>query len=195
MGLLIFSQGALRMLDIIRKQAGQALQELLSRSRVQPGEIVVLGCSSSAVAGAQIGSASSAEVGNAIFETLNPICAEKQVYLAVQCCEHLNRALVIEREAQMKYHLEEVNAVPRLKAGGSAATAAYQGMHSPVLVESVSAVCGMDIGGTLIGMHLKRVAVPVSLSVRQIGEAVLICARTRPKFVGGERAEYNKSLY
>ena len=122
------------------------------------------------------------------------VLQEHDLYLAAQCCEHLNRALIIERAAAEKYHLEPVNVIPQPKAGGSFATTAYRTFTAPVAVEEVQAVCGLDIGGTLIGMHLKKVAVPVRLSIDKIGEARILCARTRPKFIGGCRAVYNEEL-
>jgi uncharacterized protein (TIGR01440 family) len=114
--------------------------------------------------------------------------------LAAQCCEHLNRAIILEEAAAEKYRLPIVNAVPQPKAGGSFATAAYRAFEHPVAVESVQAHAGMDIGDTLIGMHLRPVAVPVRLDVKKIGEANLVCARTRPKYIGGERAHYDPEL-
>ena len=118
--------------------------------------------------------------------------SDNGIFLAVQCCEHLNRAIVIERDAVP--FAEHVNVVPQKKAGGSLATIAYQNFKSAVVVESIKADAGIDIGGTLIGMHLKSVAVPVRLSVSKIGQANIICARTRPKFIGGSRAIYNEDL-
>lgn len=182
------------MLHQINRQAAQVAQELLEVARLERGDIFIVGCSSSEVGGDAIGSHSSPEVAQAVFEGIYAVLSPKGVYLAAQCCEHLNRAVVIEREAQRLYGLEVVNAVPQPKAGGAFASAAYAGFGHPVLVEGVRASAGMDIGGTLIGMHLKAVAVPVRLTVRQIGQAPLICARTRPKFVGGIRAVYDENL-
>ena len=153
-----------------------------------------MGCSSSEVNGSKIGSDSRPETANEIFSAVYEVLKAKGVYLAAQCCEHLNRALVVERDYAEAHDLEIVNAVPQPKAGGSFATAAYKGFDSPVLVESVRANAGLDIGGTLIGMHLKRVAVPVRLSIKNIGEAILLAARTRAKFVGGARAVYDEDL-
>lgn len=121
-----------------------------------------------------------------------PALKERGIFLCAQCCEHLNRAIILEREAADKYGLEPVNVVPQPKAGGSFATTAYARFTEPVAVEEVRAMAGIDIGGTLIGMHLRRVAVPVRLSVKKIGEAPILCARTRPKFIGGERAHYDQ---
>lgn len=182
------------MLDDIRRQTRSAILQLLEIARPRPQDIVVVGCSSSEVAGRRIGSTSSPEIAGAIFEGLYPVLQERQLFLAAQCCEHLNRALIVERAAAERYRLEIVNAVPQPKAGGSFAAAAYAAFADPVAVEEVRAVCGMDIGGTLIGMHLARVAVPVRLDSGRIGEASLICARTRPKFIGGARAQYDDRL-
>ncbi len=184
------------LLDEIRQQAKAAMSELVGLSSTRPGDIVIVGCSSSEAAGEKIGTHSSIEVAEAIFEGLYPVVQEHGLYLAAQCCEHLNRALILENEAVGRYGLEQVNVIPQPKAGGSFATTAWKHFDAPAAVEELNcgAVCGMDIGGTLIGMHLKRVAVPVRLSLSKIGEATIICARTRPKFVGGARAVYNDSL-
>lgn len=175
--------------DIIN-QTAQVCEELLSCAQLQKGDILVVGCSSSEVAHHQIGSFSSAEIGEAIFLTLQRITGEHGIYLAAQCCEHLNRALIIEKEAARLYRLPMVNVLPQLKAGGSFATAAYQHMTDAVAVESLKAQAGIDIGDTLIGMHLDAVAVPVRTSVSEIGSAHVVCARTRLKYIGGERATY-----
>ena len=181
------------MYEEITGQARQAVTELLERARLEPGDIFVVGCSSSEVGGHRIGSDSSPEVAQAILDGIYPVLKEKGIYLAAQCCEHLNRAIVLEKEAARAYGLAPVNVVPLPKAGGSFATAAYKAFSHPVMVEHVKAAAGIDIGGTLIGMHLREVAVPTRLSVKQIGEANIICARTRPKFIGGERAHYDES--
>lgn len=178
-------------LEEIQRQTQQVLEELLKVSHLDSGDIVVVGCSSSEVQNAAIGSHSSAEIGEAIFEQLYKILKERGLYLAAQCCEHLNRALVIEKEAAQKYGYEVVNVVPQLKAGGSFGTAAYAGLEHPVMVEEVRARAGIDIGDTLIGMHLIPVAVPVRTKTRMIGKAHVVCARTRAKFIGGERAKYD----
>lgn len=182
------------MLEEIKQQARSAMTELIEIAKPVPGSIVVVGCSSSEAAGYKIGTSSSLETAEAIFEGLYPVLRDYRLYLAAQCCEHLNRALVIEREAAEKYGYEPVNVLPQPKAGGSFATTAWKRFDDPVAVEHVRAVCGLDIGGTLIGMHLKEVAVPVRLSTRCIGEAAILCARTRPKFVGGSRAVYDEGL-
>lgn len=182
------------MLDEIAEQAGRAVSELLEAARLNPGDILVVGCSSSEICGKRIGSASSEETADAVFGAVYPVLRGRGIYLAAQCCEHLNRAIILERAAAEKYDLPVVNAVPQPKAGGSFATAAYRAFEHPVAVENVRAHAGMDIGDTLIGMHLRPVAIPVRLSVKRIGEANLVCARTRPKYIGGERAHYDPEL-
>ena len=180
------------MYDEIAVQAAQAMAELLDKAKLKAGDIFVLGCSSSEIIGENIGKGSSPDVAAAVFDAIYPQLCENGIYLAAQCCEHLNRALIIEREAAQKYSYEIVNVIPQPKAGGSFATKAYASMKDPVAVEHIRAHAGMDIGGTLIGMHLSDVAVPVRLSLKNIGQATLICARTRHKFIGGSRAIYKE---
>ncbi len=182
------------MIEQIREETSKALTELLEVAKLRKGDIVVVGCSSSEIVGQKIGTCSSMEAAGAVFDALMAILSERGLYLAAQCCEHLNRSLVIERDAAIQCGLSEVNVVPHPHAGGAFGTMAYQKFEDPVMVEHLRASAGMDIGGTLIGMHLKEVAVPVRVSVKQIGEAPIILARTRPKFVGGERAHYNENL-
>lgn len=182
------------LLQTLTDQAKEAMTELIAVAKPKPGEIVVVGCSSSEVAGEAIGTHSSLAVAEAVFEGLYPILEQNGLYLAAQCCEHLNRALILEEKAVRQYGLEAVNVIPQPKAGGSFATTAWNRFCSPVAVEELKAVCGLDIGGTLIGMHLKKVAVPVRLSLSVIGEAPFLAARTRPKFIGGSRAVYNEEL-
>ncbi len=177
-------------IEEIRGQARQAFDELWEAAELSEGEILVVGCSSSEVAGRRIGSWSSEEIGKALFETLYEACREKGIYLAAQCCEHLNRAVILPKEAAKRCGFPMVNVVPRLKAGGSFATAAYYGMEGAAAVEEVRAQAGIDIGDTLIGMHLQAVAVPVRTKVKAIGSAHVVCARTRLKYIGGERAAY-----
>ena len=179
---------------MIREEAASATAQLLEMAKMKEGELLVVGCSSSEIGSEKIGTHSSAEVGKAVFEGIKAELDKKGIFLVAQCCEHLNRALILERAAAEKYGYEEVNVVPQLKAGGSFATAAYAGFRDPVAVEEIKADAGMDIGRTLIGMQLKKVAVPVRLSIDKIGEAILICARTRPKFIGGSRATYDEAL-
>lgn len=179
------------MFSEIKNEAMQAARELVEAAKLECGDIFVVGCSSSEVCGEKIGTGSNFEVGGAVFSGIYEVLKEKGIFLAAQCCEHLNRSLVIERECMEKYNLEEVCVVPQPKAGGSFATQAYKAFENPVVVETIAGHAGIDIGGTLIGMHLKRVCVPVRLSVKKIGEASIICAKTRPRLIGGERAVYN----
>ena len=181
-------------LEEIEQQAASAAHELLEAARPAKGSIFVVGCSSSEIGGSRIGSNSSFELAQAAFRGISRAAAEYGLYLAAQCCEHLNRALILEQEAAEKYGYEPVNVVPQPKAGGSFATAAYQSFRHPVAVERIQARVGMDIGDTLIGMHLAPVAVPVRISTREIGEARVVCARTRPKFIGGIRARYDETM-
>ncbi len=181
-------------LNEITKQARDAALELIERSGIKKGQIMVIGCSTSEIQGYDLGSHSGPEVGKAVLEGILPVAKEHGIYLAAQCCEHINRAVIIEEEAMEKFRLEQVNAVPQPKAGGSFATALYGALESPVAVEDVKAHAGLDIGGVLIGMHLKEVAVPMRLKTKHIGNALIIAARTRPKFTGGERAVYDDSL-
>ncbi len=182
------------MYETIKQQAAQAVTELLEVANLKAGDLFVIGCSSSEIVGLKIGKGSSLEAAQAAFAGIYPILKEKGIYLAVQCCEHLNRALILEEAAAEKFGYEIVNVRPWPKAGGSFATTAWENFEHPVAVEHIKAKAGIDIGGTLIGMHLKDVAVPVRLSVKQIGEANILCARTRPKSIGGERARYNEEL-
>lgn len=182
--------------DIIHTQAAAAMQSLIEVAGLQPGEIVVVGCSSSEVGGQTIGTDSSPVIARAILEGLLPVLERNGLYLAAQCCEHLGRALIVEYDAAARYGLSPVNVIPQPKAGGSFATAAHAAFRHPVAVESLraQAAAGLDIGGTLIGMHLRPVAVPVRLPQRHLGDAILLAARTRPKFIGGSRAVYDSTL-
>ena len=177
-------------MENIKNEAALAAGELLDVSGLKKGEILVVGCSSSEIVGEKIGKGSSLETAEAVFEAIYAECEKRGVFLAAQCCEHLNRAIIIERECAEKYGLDPVCVVPFPKAGGSFGTTAYRRFSDPVAVEHIRAHAGLDIGGTLIGMHLREVAVPVRLSISKIGEANILCARTRPKYIGGERAHY-----
>jgi uncharacterized protein (TIGR01440 family) len=177
-------------IDQIISDTKNAVIELLDIIDLLKGDIFVLGGSTSEITGNKIGTASNPELGEKIINSIIPIIKENDLFLAVQCCEHLNRALVVEEECALKYNLEVVNAIPHKKAGGSLAAAAYEIFDKPVLVEEISGHAGIDIGDTLIGMHLKHVAVPVRIDIKQIGEAHLTLARTRPKLIGGERGKY-----
>ncbi|MBP5246583.1 MAG: TIGR01440 family protein [Fibrobacter sp.] len=180
------------LVEQIRNDAKEAAKELVEVAKLHSKSIVVIGCSTSETLGEQVGSHSVPEVGKAILAGLQSVFDPLGIYIAAQCCEHLNRAIIIEREAVP--HAEIVNVVPQPKAGGSFATACYAAFKEPVALEHIKADAGIDIGGTLIGMHLKEVAVPLRLKQRHIGKAFLVAARTRPKFIGGERAHYDESL-
>lgn len=177
-------------MTLIGDEAYRAAKELLEAAKLKKGDLFVVGCSTSEVGGAEIGSFSSPELAERVFGGIYQATEEAEVYLVAQCCEHLNRALVMEREAAEQYGYEIVNVIPQPKAGGSFATAAYKAFEDPVAVEHVKAHAGMDIGDTLIGMHLQDVAVPVRIRTGEIGDAHVVCARTRPKYIGGERAVY-----
>ena len=178
------------MYEEITAQARQAVTELLEQARLKKGQVMVIGCSSSEMVGRRIGKGSSMEAAQAAFAGIYPVLQEQGIWLAVQCCEHLNRSLIVERALAEERGWEIVNVVPQPHAGGSFAVTAYANFRDPVAVESIVADAGLDIGGTLIGMHLRRVAVPVRLSLKKIGETNILCARTRPKYVGGSRAVY-----
>lgn len=176
----------------IYNQAYSTISELYDKAGLKSGNIVVIGCSTSEVCGSQIGTNSVLHVASDIFDAFSTFAKEKNIYLAVQCCEHLNRAIVIESDAASSK--ERVNVVPQPKAGGSMATVAYSKFDDPIVVEEIKADAGIDIGMTLIGMHLKNVAVPLRLDNNRIGKALVIAARTRPKFIGGVRAIYDEKL-
>lgn len=177
----------------IKEQARTAAAELVEAAKLKEGDIFVIGCSSSEVVGLRIGKGSDINAAEAVYEGVMSVLEPKGIFLAAQCCEHLNRAVIVEKAALLP-GTEIVNAVPQPHAGGSFAVTVYKNAKCPVAVEEIKADAGMDIGGTLIGMQLKKVAVPVRLSIKQIGEAPLICARTRPKFIGGSRAVYDDAL-
>lgn len=177
--------------QIIEEAKTVALQ-LCEAASLQKGQIVVIGCSSSEVGGSKIGSDSSPEIAAALYRGFSEVFQEKGIYMAAQCCEHLNRAIVVEEEAL--FRPEKVNVVPQPKAGGSFATTCYQNFKHPIVVEHIRADAGIDVGDTLIGMHLKEVAVPVRLEQRTIGCAHIVTARTRPKFIGGCRAVYDEKM-
>lgn len=180
------------LLEKLEEESYLAARELLQQAGLKEGEILVVGCSTSEVLGEKIGTTSSPEAAEAIVKGIYQATREKNVYLAAQCCEHLNRALILEEEAAFRYGYEIVNVLPQPKAGGSFATMTYRKLTNPAAVEQIKAHAGMDIGDTLIGMHLKSVAVPLRLSQKYIGEAHLVCARTRPKYIGGRRAIYQE---
>ena len=172
-------------LDLIYEQTKAIAEELINTAAMKPGQILVVGCSSSEIAAHAIGCYSSSEVGQAVFTALSHVTKKHGLYLAAQCCEHLNRALIVEEECAEKYGLEMVNVKPQLKAGGSFSTAAWNGFEHPCAVEFIKAHAGIDI-------HLRHVAVPVRTTIKSIGSAHVVCARTRLKYIGGERAAYQK---
>lgn len=180
------------MYEEIKNQASAVTEELCEKAKLKPGDILVIGCSSSEVCGDKIGSNSNLEVAQSVFAGIYEVTQKLNIFLAAQCCEHLNRAIIIEKEAVP--FAEYVNVVPQPKAGGSFATTAYKTFTNPVAVEEIKADAGIDIGDTFIGMHLKKVAVPVRLENHNIGEAHITAARVRPKFIGGERAHYDSEL-
>jgi len=180
-------------LATIGRQTIQAAEELIKTAQLKPGHILVVGCSTSEVQGVRIGSYGSEVVAARILSSLSKVCSWYQVSLAIQCCEHLNRALVVEQAVAAKYHLEEVTVIPVAKAGGSLAAQAMREFTKPTVVETITAHAGLDIGSTLIGMHIKRVAIPVRLTLKHIGQAYLTAAHTRPKLIGGVRAVYELS--
>ncbi len=178
------------LVEKIRQQVEAAAEELIEAAEPKRGQVFVVGCSTSEVLGNKIGTTGSLEAAKVIFDALRKVTSAHGLYLAIQCCEHLNRSLVTEAEAAEKYCWEEVAVRPVAHAGGSLAQVAYDTFDQPIVVEKITAHLGLDIGQTLIGMHLKRVAVPVRLSQKEIGAAILTAARTRPPYVGGERAVY-----
>lgn len=180
------------MYEDIRKQAENTAREIIEKAGLVEGQILVVGCSSSEACGDKIGSNSNLEVAQSIFEGIYGVTQEKGIYLAAQCCEHLNRAIIVERKAVPFSDI--VNVVPQPKAGGSFGTTAYKRFENPVAVEEIKADAGIDIGGTLIGMHIKKVAVPVRLENNKIGEANILAARSRAKFIGGCRAVYDEDM-
>jgi len=177
-------------MEQIKKAVTTAMEALIEEAEVKSGQIVILGCSTSEVAGEKIGKGSVYDLGEAIVSAALSVLSPRGIYLAAGCCEHLNRAVILPREAAEKYGFEIVSVIPQPKAGGSAATAAYRLMEDAVAVEFARCHAGMDIGDTFIGMHLRHVAVPVRLPISKIGEAHVTYAKTRPKFIGGSRAVY-----
>ena len=180
------------MYEEITRHAQIVITELLDQAKLKPGSLFVIGCSSSEMVGNRIGKGSSMEAAQAAFQGIYPILKDHGIHLAVQCCEHLNRALIMERVAAEAKGYEIVNVMPQPHAGGSFAVTAWNAFADPVAVETIKADAGMDIGGTFIGMHLRRVAVPIRTSLDHIGDAIVLCARTRPKYIGGPRAVYQQ---
>lgn len=173
-----------------KEALAKVLDEFQEAAKLKEGEILVVGCSTSEVVGSVIGKGSSMDVAKEFIDVFLDFASKHKIYLAFQCCEHLNRAIVTTRECMEKYGLDEVTVVPKMHAGGSMSTIAYKKLTDPVVVERIQAHAGIDIGDTFIGMHIKPVAVPVRVSVKEIGKAHLTLARRRPKLIGGERAQY-----
>lgn len=175
----------------IRLRMEQALRELIRAGHIEPGQIIVFGTSTSEVLGKHIGTSGTEEVAEQLFAAMEAVRKEVPFYPAYQCCEHLNRAIVVEREVMKEYRLDPVSVVPVPRAGGSMASYAFKKLAHACVVETIEAHAGLDIGGTLIGMHLKRVAVPFKPTIRKIGHASILAAYTRPKLIGGARAVYD----
>ena len=181
----------------ITAQSRKAVLEIIEGARLESGQIFVIGCSSSEILGDQIGTATNLDSANAVYDGIIPLLRERGILPAVQCCEHLNRALVVDRSTMKQFGFEQVNAIPQPNhAGGAFGTVCYERFEDPVLVENIEgkADAGIDIGGTMIGMHMHSVVVPMRISLRKIGQAPIICARHRPKYVGGQRAIYDENL-
>lgn len=177
-------------LNTIAETWQRVLNDFLKQANLRSGQILVLGCSTSEVLGQHIGKRSSVEVAEILLPPLLQKARELGIYLAVQGCEHINRALVVEEECVDRYGLDPVSVLPGLKAGGAMSVKAWQSFKAPMMVESIKGHAGIDIGDTFIGMHLRPVAVPIRLEVKEIGEAHLTLARTRPRLIGGARAIY-----
>ena len=181
--------------ETIQQNMQSIVEEWIKSDYLRDGELFIVGCSTSEVAGHSIGTSGSEQIAEVIYNKLNILKNKSGVQLVFQCCEHLNRALVMEQEIAAKYLLDEVSVIPVPTAGGSMASYAYKQMTDPVVVESInmSAHAGMDIGETMIGMHIKHVAVPLRFEQRQIGSARVRAARSRPKLIGGSRANYENT--
>lgn len=192
-------------LSYLRKSEGEKMEELLKQVKVDIDHIVaewlesndvnendlfVIGCSTSEVAGKHIGTSGSEEIAAIIFEALQRLSNERNIHLVFQCCEHLNRALVLENSVREQLKLDAVSVIPIPTAGGSMASYAYRHFNQPTVVEEIAAHAGIDIGDTMIGMHLKKVAVPIRMKQKKVGNAHVTAARTRPKLIGGVRAQY-----
>lgn len=180
------------MTDNLKEQAAAVCREIIELAKLTKGQILVIGCSTSEILGEKIGTQSSPDAAKEVFAGIYETANEYGVFVAAQCCEHLNRAIIVERDAVPFSDI--ANVVPQPKAGGSFATAAYSAFKNPVAVEEIKADAGIDIGFTMIGMHLKKVAVPVRLKNNKIGYATVLGARVRPKFIGGSRAVYDDNM-
>lgn len=180
------------MIEELRAQLRTCLDEYVAQGYGKKNQIFVTGCSTSEVIGERIGTAGTIDVAEVIYEELSLFSQNSEMYLAFQCCEHLNRALVVERDIAEQFNLDEVSVTPARTAGGAMATYAYGQMKNPVVIEFIKAHGGIDIGDTFIGMHIKHVLVPVRTSVKEIGQAHITLATSRPKLIGGERAVYGR---
>ncbi|MDO5717432.1 MAG: TIGR01440 family protein [Tissierellia bacterium] len=178
------------MLSEIRIKTEEAIKELVEIAEMRENDIFVIGASTSEIQGSRIGKNSNIEIGEAVIETALSVLRPMGIYLAVQGCEHINRALVIEREAAERYGFEEVTVKPALHAGGACSLSAYKMANDPVMIEHIVAKAGLDIGDTSIGMHIKFVQIPVRLKVKEIGQAHISALKSRPKLIGGPRADY-----
>lgn len=181
-------------LNLWKLQLEELLSEMAEQTQFDRGELFIVGCSTSEVAGKRIGTSGALAIGETLYEPLKKFADKHDLFLAFQGCEHINRALTIEREAAERFNLNPVTVIPTRNAGGSMSAYAFQNMTDPVVVEEIKAQAGIDIGQTLIGMHLKHVAVPLRTSIEKIGDAVVTIATTRPKLIGGERAVYNNNM-
>ena len=183
-------------IEQIYNDASQVINEVMEKAKLKEGQLFIIGCSSSETIGERMGTASSKDAAQAIYSAVVSELQSRNIRVAVQCCEHLNRAVVVERETAEHYGFEEVNVIPQPHAGGAFAVEAYKNFKDPVVVESIEAKAdaGLDIGGVLIGMHIHPVVVPLRMEHKNIGKAVIIAARRRPKYVGGVRAVYSDSL-
>ena len=181
---------------MLKKQANAVINEVIDKASLKEGSLIVIGCSSSEVLGDRMGTNSSVEIADCLYEEISKVLNDKGIDLAVQCCEHLNRAIVIEKKVALGRGFEQVNVIPQPKAGGSFATAHYKALKEPVVVENIAskADAGIDIGGVMVGMHIKPVVVPIKLENRHIGEAIILAGRHRHKFIGGQRAVYDEEL-
>lgn len=177
-------------LQQIEQQLQTILNDFFRQVTIKKGQVMVIGCSTSEVMGERIGTSGTLEVASLFYDNLSSFADKHGIHLAFQCCEHLNRALVIDRHLAEDKGWEEVAVIPVRKAGGAMATYAYEHLDDPVIVEFIQADLGIDIGDTFIGMHLKHVAVPVRATINQLGSAHVTLAKTRPKLIGGARAMY-----
>ncbi len=177
-------------LETYRKEVHTGLTELLKEAKLEKGDLFVVGLSTSEVQGQHIGKDSDIEIGRAIIKEIISVLRPLGIHLAVQGCEHLNRALVVERDVAKKFGLEIVTVYPQIHAGGAGQIAAFENFEDPVEVEHLQAKAGMDIGDTSIGMQVKFVQIPVRTSVKEVGKAHTTYLRSRPKLIGGARAKY-----